>query len=97
MYGLRYRATEKPVLVFLETHPAAFTVWIGRQSSPLSMWLARSSFQIVFQKSTGKGEDRTELLNCAKRAVVGLSIYRRQLRQQSQHPPFGIHCLAFAR
>lgn len=39
------------------------------------------------QKSEGKREDRTELLNCAKRGVVKLSIYQRQLRQQSFKTP----------
>jgi len=34
------------------------------------------------QKSTGKCEDRGELLNCAKRAVVELSKRIRQIRQQ---------------
>jgi hypothetical protein len=35
------------------------------------------------QKSTGKPEDRTKLLDYAKCAVVKLSTYQRQLRQQS--------------
>ena len=39
------------------------------------------------QKSTGKREGRTELLNTAKRAVVRLSILQRQLRLQSAHSP----------
>jgi len=39
------------------------------------------------QKSTGKSEDRTRLLDYAKRAVVKLSIHQRQLRQQPVNPP----------
>jgi len=39
------------------------------------------------QKSTGQREDRAKLLDCAKRAVVKLSTYQRQLRQQSSKPP----------
>jgi hypothetical protein len=39
------------------------------------------------EKSTGKSENRTELLNCAKRAVVRLSTYQRQLRRKSPHSP----------
>jgi hypothetical protein len=38
------------------------------------------------QKSTGKPEDRTKLLDYAKRAMVKLSIYQQQLRQQSPKP-----------
>ena len=39
------------------------------------------------QKSTGKPEDRTILLDYAKRAVVKVSILQRQLRQQSFKTP----------
>lgn len=39
------------------------------------------------QKSTGKPEDRTKLLDYAKRAVVKLSTYQRQFRQQSVKTP----------
>jgi hypothetical protein len=39
------------------------------------------------EKTTGQQEDRGKLLDCAKRAVVKLSIYQRQLRQQSSKPP----------
>ena len=39
------------------------------------------------QKSTGQREDRAKLLDCARRAVVKLSIYQQQLRQQSSNPP----------
>jgi hypothetical protein len=39
------------------------------------------------EKTTGQREDRAKLLDCAKRAVVKLSIYQRQLRQQSSKPP----------
>jgi hypothetical protein len=38
------------------------------------------------QESEGKCEDRTKLLDYAKRAVVRLSTYQRQLRQQSAKP-----------
>jgi len=39
------------------------------------------------QKTTGQREDRAKLLDYAKRAVVKLSIYQRQLRLQSSKPP----------
>jgi len=39
------------------------------------------------EKTTGQREDRGKLLDCAKRAVVKLSIYQQQLRQQSSKPP----------
>jgi hypothetical protein len=39
------------------------------------------------QKSDGKREDRTKLLDYAKRGVVKLSIYQRQLRQQTFKTP----------
>jgi hypothetical protein len=38
-------------------------------------------------KSTGKREDRTELLRYAKRAVVRLATYQQELRRQSSRPP----------
>ncbi|HAO79357.1 MAG TPA: hypothetical protein DCQ92_10335 [Verrucomicrobia subdivision 3 bacterium] len=38
------------------------------------------------EQTTGQREDRARLLDCAKRAVIKLSTYQRQLRQQSPQP-----------
>jgi hypothetical protein len=38
------------------------------------------------EKTSGQREDRAELLDCAKRAVIKLSTYQRQFRQQSPQP-----------
>lgn len=39
------------------------------------------------ERTSGQRGDRAELLNCAKRAVIKVSIIRQQLRQRSPQPP----------